>query len=140
MRTGLIASLAVVLIWIGAPQSEAQSLAFASDRNGGRFELWTAQTSGFAASLHQITFGGAAAQQTRSPSWSVIAGNEIAYQFGAPGVRGIHTIHPDGSGDVQVTPAGSPCADDSDPAWFPPDGTLIAYVCLNSGLAVDLNL
>src|ERR1035437_49458 len=131
MRNRLFSSLTVVLICIGVPRSQAQSLAFASDRSGGRFQIWTAQTSTFTSSLQQVTSAGGGAQQNRAPNWSTTAG-KIAYQFGAPGVRGIHTIKPDGTGDVQVTPAGAPCGDDSDPSWSH-DGTLIAYACLNAG-------
>src|SRR5450755_2690581 len=83
----------------------------------------------------QVTTGGAGSQLATEPEWSP-DGTLIAYQFGASGVRGIHTIHPDGTTDIQITPPGSgsyPCTDDTEPAWSP-DGKFIAYVCSTNGV------
>lgn len=104
------------------------SLAFVSDKTG-RNQIYAAQNYPLASPM-PVTTAGAGQQESREPDWS--HSGKIAYQFGAPGVRGIHTVNPDGTGDVQVTPAASglyPCTDDRDPTWSP-DGSQIAYACL----------
>src|SRR5207249_1304716 len=57
------------------------------------------------------------------PDWSIQ--DRIVYQFGAPGVRGIHLIEPDGT-DVRLTSGGG---DRRDPSWSP-DGRFIVYAFL----------
>jgi uncharacterized repeat protein (TIGR01451 family) len=116
-------------------------LAFDSDRNG-RVQIFSGQNVPLSGP-QQLTSGGAGNQESREPAWSQNT-NQIAYQFGAPGVRGIHVMNADGSGSVKVTPSlGSslatlpslayPCSDNRDPSWSP-NGRFIAYSCLaNSG-------
>jgi Tol biopolymer transport system component len=125
--TAVLASLAM-----NALNAQSQ-IALSSDRTS-RFQIYTQQISPLTAPV-QVTTGGGGSQVSSEPEWSP-DGTLIAYQFGAPGVRGIHTIHPDGTGDTQITPPGSgsyPCTDDTEPAWSP-DGRYIAYGCLNSGI------
>lgn len=128
------ASAALLLTSLGAYSLKAQSeIAFASDRTS-RFQIYTMpfQASG---PPFEVTTGGGASQLATEPEWSP-DGTLIAYQFGAPNVRGIHTIHPDGTTDIQITPPGSgsyPCTDDTEPAWSP-DGKFIAYVCQSNGV------
>ena len=74
----------------------------------------------------QLLVGGP--QESNWPSWSTHAlrtdgKNKIAYQFGASGVRGIHIINPDGTGDVRVTFASG---DKINPSWSP-DGQFFVY-------------
>jgi uncharacterized repeat protein (TIGR01451 family) len=102
-----------------------------------------------------LTSGGGGQQQSQEPQWSLAASagvntlGRIAYQFGAPGVRGIHVVKADGTGDVQLTPlfnsviaggpqqgAAYPCQDARDPSWSP-DGRYVAYACLVNSLTTS---
>jgi RHS repeat-associated protein len=136
-RNSTAASAAMILAFLFAHSLRAQSqIVLVSDRTS-RFQVYTSPI-GPASTPTQITTGGEGSQAAGEPDWSppttTYPTGIIAYQFGASGVRGIHTINPDGTGDVQITPPGSgsyPCADDTEPAWKP-DGTYIAYVCENN--------
>src|ERR1017187_10320818 len=129
-----IVYLAPILASLATNPLNAQTeIALSSDRTS-RYQIYTQQISPPAAPV-QVTTGGGGSQLSSEPDWSP-DGSTIAYQFGAPGVRGIHTILPNGTGDIQVTPPGSgayPCTDDSQPVWSP-DGRYIAYICQNSGV------
>jgi uncharacterized repeat protein (TIGR01451 family) len=76
------------------------ALVFASDRSGRR-QVWKIPLSPLGTPV-PVTTAGSASQESRGPDWSRQDGR-IAYQFGAPGVRGIHTIKPDGTDDVRET-------------------------------------
>lgn len=129
-----IVYLAPVLASLATNPLNAQTeIALSSDRTS-RSQIYTQQISPPAAPV-EVTTGGGGSQLSSEPDWSP-DGSKIAYDFGAPGVRGIHTINPNGTGDTQITPPGSgsyPCADDTQPAWSP-DGRYIAYICNNSGV------
>jgi Tol biopolymer transport system component len=107
-------------------------LAFASNRNTGRFQIWIVNpiTSG---SAHEITFAGAGNQESNEPNWSNTG--RIVYQFGAPSVRGLHLIKPDGTDDVQLLHTGG---DDRDPSWSP-DGRFIVFASQPRG-ATDYDI
>jgi TolB protein len=115
------------------------ALAFSSDRTG-RFQIWTVQPDDPAGTLQPVTFAGSGNQESRGPDWSLTQ-DRIAYQFGAPGVRGIHVIMPDGSGDVRVTfsptdrractrsvDSSRTSGDRRDASWSP-DGRFIVFAC-----------
>src|SRR6266699_3406018 len=85
-----------------ATVTTSSSLAFTSDRAAGRFQIFGAPNVPL-ASPKPLTTGGAGNQESRGPDWSPKKGL-FAYQFGAPGVRGIHVMNRDGIGSVRVTP------------------------------------
>ena len=119
--------------WPVGPIDAQSQIALSSDRTS-RYQIYTLQILPLGSPV-QVTTGGSGSQLATEPEWSP-DGTLIAYQFGAPGVRGIHTIHPDGTGDIQITPPGSgayPCTDDTEPAWSP-DGRWIAYACQSNGV------
>jgi subtilisin family serine protease len=111
------------------------NLVFESSRSG-RFQIWKVQTHplGMAA---QVTATGGGNQESRGANWSVAVDQgyfgtlgqpklgRIVYQFGAPGVRGLHLIKPDGTDDVALK-KNLPDEDDRDPSWSP-DGRYIVY-------------
>jgi hypothetical protein len=103
----------------------------------------------------QVTNNGTTTQPSQEPQYSLVASanatvnpdylGRIVYQHGASGVRGLHLIKPDGTGDVQLTPlpsTGYPCIDARDPSWSP-DGLHIIYACLEpllSGIGSSYDL
>ncbi len=119
-----VCALAVASVQNSRGQNGSE-LVFASDRTG-RFQLWKVQTDPLGTPV-QLTTVGSGSQESRNPSWA--QEGKIAYQFGASGVRGIHMINPDGSGDVEVT---TNISDEVDAAWSP-DGQFIAYSFLTGG-------
>ena len=125
-------SAALVLTSFAVTALNAQSqIAFSSDRTS-RYQIFTVAIAQGSVPT-QVTTGGAGSQVSSEPDWS--PSGTLAYEFGAPGVRGIHTINPNGTGDIQITPPGSgsyPCTDDTEPAWSP-DASYIVYICQNSG-------
>lgn len=103
-------------------QPSGPTLAFASDRSG-RYQIHTLSPSD-PASLFQVTTAGSGNQESRGPDWSTAG--VLAYQFGASGVRGIHSIHSDGSNDQRLT---FDTSDERDPSWSP-DHQFIVYAKL----------
>lgn len=101
-----------------APAS-CSNLAFASNRVE-RYQIWQI-ARGFSDIPSQITTEGTNDQESRKPDWSV--NGQIAYQFGASGVRGIHMISPETFMDVRLTCDPS---DERDPSWSP-DGMYLVY-------------
>jgi RHS repeat-associated protein len=117
----------------GMSLSAQTQMALSSDRSS-RYQIYTLQIDPPGIPI-QVTAGGEGSQLASEPEFSP-DGTLIAYQFGASGVRGIHTIHLDGTNDIQITPPGSgsyPCNDDTEPTWSP-DGKYIAYVCQSNGV------
>ena len=114
----------------GAPR-----LAFASDREE-RFQIWTTGAAASSAiGTVKVTTAGSGSQESRGPDWSQTA-NRIAYHFGVSGVRGIHTIKPDGRGDLRLT---FDLGDERDPSWSS-DGQNIVYAALPSGSQYSLRI
>jgi len=120
--------------------SMSPDLAFESSRTG-RSQVWDVQTFS-SGKAHQVTVGGGGNQESRGANWAVAVDSRyvgtmtvptqgrIVYQFGAPGVRGLHLIRPsDPSSDVQLLHQNG---DDRDPSWSP-DGRFIAYASQPSG-------
>jgi Tol biopolymer transport system component len=121
-------SAALVLTSFAVTALNAQSqIAFSSDRTS-RYQIFTVAIAQGSVPT-QVTTGGAGSQVSSEPDWS--PSGTLAYEFGAPGVRGIHTINPNGTGDIQITPPGSgsyPCTDDTEPAWSPDASYISLYL------------
>src|ERR1035437_2569780 len=137
-------SFTVPLVLLFTANLQAQTpLAFASSASG-RFQVYTTQPcpvlhnpassySCTSSPTQQLTTAGGGNQESRSPDWSTL--NRIAYQFGAPGVREIHLVKPDGTGDVNLTTLPG---DERDPSWSP-DGRFIVYAFQATG-ATDYDI
>jgi subtilisin family serine protease len=130
--------------------SLSPDLIFESNRSG-RFQIWKTRSNGLGVA-EMVTTSGAGTQESRAGNWSVAVEQQyigtpahpklgrIAYQFGAPGVRGIHLINADRTSDVKLTPVPSstyPCTDARDPSWSA-DGRYVAYSCLVSSGNYDI--
>src|SRR5439155_8781143 len=88
------------------------ALAFSSNRNNSRFQIFTGDKVPLTQRPTPMTTAGAGNQESRRPAWS--KNGDIAYQFGAPGARSIHVIQHTNGSDVRVTPlpsSGYPCLD-----------------------------
>lgn len=165
-RAVLIAGVFVVGLFLStlAPVATAQTqpppartIVFDAPDQNGRFQIFLKNLDLNNAPLGpavQVTSAGAGQQAAQEPQFSLVASanatvpdflGRIVYQFGAPGVRGLHLIKPDGTGDVQLTPppgGNYPCVDARDPAWSP-DGLHIVYACLEplaSGIGSSYDL
>lgn len=100
----------------------SKGLAFSSNRPPtNRFQVWQIETDPL-GSPTAVTNAGTGTQESRGADWSDAIG-KLVYQFGAPGVRGIHMINPDGTSDVRLTCS---LSDEVDPSWSP-DGQFIVY-------------
>jgi Tol biopolymer transport system component len=101
------------------------SLVFASNQSG-RNQVWRVSIPpvGPIPLPTIVTTTGSGSQESRAPDWSQTS--KIAYQFGASGVRGIHVINLDGSGDTRLTTSTS---DEVNPSWSP-DGKNVVYAAL----------
>ena len=126
-----LASVLLTPVFLMAQSPQGVQLSFASNRTG-RFQVWRVNAISSGA-VQQVTTGGGGNQESREPTWS--KSGRIAYQFGASGVRGIHIIKPDGSGDVRLTTS---AGDERDPTWSP-DARFIAYASLPVG-ATDYDI
>jgi Tol biopolymer transport system component/pimeloyl-ACP methyl ester carboxylesterase len=114
---------------------QAQSrLAFSSNR-GGVYQIYHVSKPGTPdqGDQVQVTAAGAANQENRRPDW-LRDKDWIAYQFGASGVRGVHQVKADGSGEARLT---LDPTDETDPAWSP-DGRFIVYARLVASGDYDL--
>jgi pimeloyl-ACP methyl ester carboxylesterase len=105
--------------WLSAQAAQVPGPLAFSFPTGGRLQVFTYDPSTVAFS--PVTTAGAGAQESRSPDWSRLGW--LAYQFGASGVRGIHVIRPDGTGDVRLTTS---IGDERDPSWSP-EGRFLVY-------------
>src|ERR1017187_10162050 len=125
----------------GPATQQPKNLAFASDRSG-RNQIYTiaidTSTGTTLTAPLPLTTAGGGNQESREPSWSRAASRQpfaalfpgrIAYQFGAPGVRGIHFVNPDATGDTNIKTIQG---DERDPSWSP-DGQFVVYSKLLSG-------
>src|SRR5581483_8599644 len=115
-------------------------LAFESNASG-RFQIWDVQTYPNGMSQQVTTMGGES-EESRTATWAIDvdvnqpyigthqnpSDGRIAYQFGTPGVRGIHLIKPDGSDDVELLKHMAD-EDDRDPSWSP-DCRFIVYASM----------
>jgi hypothetical protein len=101
-------------------------IVFGSSRDGNA-ELYSVNADGGA--LRRLTW---TPQTEQSPAWSP-DGGRIAYESEPSGGRWrVWVMNADGSGQTQISPAGSDLVDDMDPAWSP-DGTEIAFASTRAG-------
>jgi TolB protein len=103
------------LVYAPAVSPDGDWLAFTSE--GNQEDLMVGRTDG--SGLRQLTNDAA---KDRLPQWSP-DGRRIAFQSNRSGQWEIWTIHPDGSGLMQLTDAGFALA-----ASWSPDGRWLAYV------------
>ncbi|MGH2968504.1 MAG: hypothetical protein ACRDK0_05505 [Solirubrobacteraceae bacterium] len=109
---------------LGAFPGENGKIAFASDRRGGDFDIWTMNPDG--SGLTNLTASPKA--DDFAPSWRA-DGRKIAFnsdrvsRTNPEGDHEIFVIRADGSGKTQIT---FNALDDEDPSWSP-DGRRIAF-------------
>ena len=128
----LLLSVCVVLVLGGGLSAHATipgpngRIVFGSSRDGNA-ELYSVNADGGA--LRRLTW---TPQTEQSPAWSP-DGGRIAYESEPSGGRWrVWVMNADGSGQTQISPAGSDLVDDIDPAWSP-DGTQIAFASTRAG-------
>ncbi len=101
----------------GGPSVSSQSIAFASTRAGGGYDVYKMDGSG--GSLLRLT---TAAGDDFRPTWSP-DGVSIAFESSRDGNTEIYTMNADGTGQLNRS---SNSASDTAPSWSP-DGTKIAF-------------
>jgi hypothetical protein len=112
----LVACAALLVLAFGSAAAQSAPggrIAFASDRHGGIWQIWTMDADG--GSLQQLTSGGADAT---GPSWSP-DGSLVAFTLGAA-ARSVAIVGADGSDARILVPNGQ------QPSWAP-DGSRIAF-------------
>lgn len=110
MRLTVDPSIDISPIW----SPDGSRIAFVSDRHG-KPQIYTMKSDG--ANLQRLTHSGS---YNVNPSWSP-KGDKILYARSEGGFQ-IHSINPDGSGDMQLTTSGS----NENPSWSP-DGRFITF-------------
>jgi len=100
------------------------SIAFASDRVGGHWQIWSMDETG--ANPRRLTYG---AGNDMSPAWSGDR-TRIAFVSDRSGYNAVYVMNSDGSHLTALT--NSAPAHDSMPCWSP-DGSRIAFVSDRSG-------
>lgn len=99
---------------------DGSRIAFVSDRMG-KPQIFTMNADG--GNVQRLTHAGA---YNVNPAWSP-KGDKILYARSEGGFQ-IHSINPDGSGDIQLTTVGS----NENPSWSP-DGRLITFSSKRAG-------